>query len=136
MPFVLDSSVALTWILPDERREEVDLLCDRLATESAVVPPVWPLEVGNVLLVAVRRGRITQNEMDEALGYLRALPVEVDTSSWEEALKECLVMAAKFGLTTYDASYVELARRRGLPLASLDRRLREACGTAGVEVLP
>jgi predicted nucleic acid-binding protein len=136
MPFVLDSSVALAWVLPDEANPTLDLLCDRLANYVALVPPVWPLEIGNLLLVAVKRGHLKAREVSQLVTELRALPLEIDTASTEQALESTLALAQKYDLTTYDASYLELAKRRDLPLATLDTRLRQACLSAKITLLP
>lgn len=136
MPFILDSSVALCWVLPDESSQAVDRLCDRLADDVAVVPPVWPLEIGNALLVGVRRGRLTSRELSRLVSAIRALPVEIDSASTARSLAETLVIAERYDLTTYDASYIELAKRRGVALATLDQRLRKACSLAKVALLP
>jgi predicted nucleic acid-binding protein len=136
MPFVFDSSVALAWVLPDEINRDTDALCDRLTYDTALVPPIWPLEIGNVLLVAMRRGRIGQSESQQILAKLRALPISVDAISTEQGFDTTFHLAASYELTTYDAAYLELAQRRELPLATLDNRLRAACVSAGVSVLP
>ncbi|MEX2492180.1 MAG: type II toxin-antitoxin system VapC family toxin [Nitrospirales bacterium] len=136
MPFVLDSSVALGWILPDKTNSTLDALCDRLTDDIALVPPVWPLEVGNVLLIAVKRGRLAAKDVSQLARELRALPVEIDAASTERAMEETLALAKKYDLTTYDASYLELAQRRHLPLATLDTKLRQACLSANMLVLP
>ena len=136
MGFVLDSSVALAWLLPDEGNTAVDALADRLERESADVPAIWSLEVGNALLTAMRRTRIDMADVETSLAALAALPIRPDRSVETEALTAVVALAACHGLTTYDASYVELAQRRRLPLATLDRKLREACAAAGVAVLP
>ena len=135
MAFVLDCSVALAWVLPDEGSAYADALLERLVAEGAVVPPVWPLEVGNVLLVALRRRRIRQTEFEPLLERLKRLPIEVDLGTTDHAFAGVLVLAAQHGLTTYDAAYLELARRRRLPLATLDKQLRSACRAAKIEVL-
>jgi predicted nucleic acid-binding protein len=135
MSFVLDSSVALAWVLPDEGSPYADELLERLITEGAVVPPIWPLEIGNVLLVALRRGRIHQQEFEVMVERLARLPIEIDIEATDHALAAVLVLAAQLGLTTYDAAYLDLAQRRKLPLATLDNRLRNACATAQLEVL-
>ena len=136
MPFVLDSSVALAWVLPDEANPQLDRVCDRLTDDIALVPPVWPLEIGNVLLIAVKRGRLTARDVSLLITELRALPVEIDATSTERAVEETLSLARKYELTTYDASYLELAKRRGMPLATLDPKLRQACVLAKITVLP
>ncbi len=135
MSFVIDSSVALAWVLPDEGNPYVDGLLERLIAEGAVVPPIWPLEIGNVLLVALRRGRIRQEEFETMIERLAHLPIEVDIEATDHALAGVLLLAAELGLTTYDAAYLDLAQRRNLPLATLDKRLRSACTTAKLKVL-
>jgi len=135
MAFVLDCSVTLAWVLPDEGNAYADGLLDRLVAEGAVVPPVWPLEVGNVLLVALRRRRIRQNELEPIIERLERLPIEIDIGATDHALAAVLVLAGQHGLTTYDASYLDLAQRRKLPLATLDKKLRGACRAAKVDVL-
>jgi predicted nucleic acid-binding protein len=135
MSFVLDSSVALAWVLPDEGNPYADELLERLISEGAVVPPIWPLEIGNVLLVALRRGRIRQEEFEAMVERLTRLPIEVDIEATDHALAGVLLLAAQLGLTTYDAAYLDLAQRRNLPLATLDKRLRAACDAAKLEVL-
>lgn len=135
MSFVLDSSVALAWVLPDEGNVYADELLERLIADGAVVPPIWPLEIGNVLLVALRRGRIRQEEFEAIVDRLARLPIEIDNEATDHALASVLLLAAGLGLTTYDAAYLDLAQRRNLPLATLDRRLRSASTTANLEVL-
>jgi len=136
MPFVLDSSVALAWVLPDEANPTLDHLCDRLTDDVALVPPVWPLEIGNVLLIAVKRGRLTAKDVSQLVTELRALPLEIDAASTERALEDTLALARKHDLTTYDASYLEIAKRRDMPLATLDTKLRKACLSAKITLLP
>ncbi|MGH8647175.1 MAG: type II toxin-antitoxin system VapC family toxin [Gammaproteobacteria bacterium] len=135
MAFVLDTSVALAWVLTDEGNEAIDALCDRLRYERVLVPQIWPLEVGNALLVAVRRGRIAHEDMERLVSELAALPIEVDSDTGKQAFGEVLKLASRLGLSTYDAAYLELATRLKLPLATLDKDLRAACRTARVEVL-
>jgi len=136
MAFVLDSSVALAWLLPDGGSDATDALADRLAQESVLVPSIWPLEVGNALLMAQRRSRITDDDLTRLATALSALPIEVDQAADRPALGALLQLARQLGLTTYDAAYVELAKRRELPLATLDARLRQACLGVRVPVLP
>lgn len=133
MAFVLDSSVALSWLLPDEAAERTDALADRLEHESAHVPAIWPLEVGNALLTAMRRKRLTEADFERCFAALSALPIETDSNA---GLGQVLKMARRFGLTSYDAAYLELAERRNLPLATLDDKLRSACKSLKVPVLP
>lgn len=135
MPLVLDCSVALAWILPDEDEHRVAALLERLATDGAIVPEVWPLEVANALLVAQRRRRLKENDIERALGDLAALPIRVDQETHQHALGATLSLAREYKLTSYDAAYLELARRTRLPLATLDKKLRSASRAAGIELL-
>ena len=134
--FVLDASIALSWCFADEASPETLGLLDRLETESAIVPELWLLEVGNVLLGAERRGRITQAGVTEFLNLLAALEIDVDAETAMRADREILTLAREHRLTTYDASCLELAMRLGLPLASKDQPLREAAEKLGLTILP
>ena len=133
---VLDSSTALAWMLPAESSAESDALLDRIAEAGAVVPGLWRLETANGLLMAERRGRITLAERQEALSILADLPIQTDPHTAGHAWTETLALAAARNLTVYDASYLELAMRAGLPLASFDRALREAAAGCGVRLQP
>ena len=133
MAFVLDSSVTLAWLLPDEANERTDAIADRLEQENAYVPSIWPLEVGNALMTALRRKRISHAEFDRCVSALSALPIEVDTTA---GLADVLLIAQRFGLTSYDAAYLDLAQRRGFALATLDEKLRQACKALKVSILP
>ena len=133
MSFVLDSSVALAWLLQDEANERTDALADRLEQENAHVPPIWSLEVGNALMMAMRRKRISEAEFDRCIAAVSVLPIEEDPPA---ALAGVLSIARRFSLTSYDAAYLELAQRRGFPLATLDEKLRQACKALKVAVLP
>lgn len=135
MTFVLDSSVAVAWVLPDEDSVDVDAIAARLESEPAIVPVIWPLEVHNALLVAQRRARIAHKQLDAALRALSDLAIEVDHDVSMASTGRALSLAAELGLSVYDASYLELAARQNIPLASIDRRLRVACKTANITVL-
>ena len=135
--FVLDCSVAVAWLLEDERIPEADAFLDRLeGGGEAVVPGLWRLELGNVLAGAERRGRIGATGIARCLGLLARLPIVTDRDTEERALREILELSRGEYLTAYDAAYLELAMRRGLPLATLDRSLARAARRAGVDVLP
>lgn len=136
MAFVLDSSVVLAWMLPDESGAAVHALADRLEKETAVAPAIWPLEVRNALLTAHRRKRLTDKDLDRLLAIVRALPIEIETSMADDALSSIVQLAREHALTIYDAAYLELARRRGLSLATLDAKLIGACQELGVQTLP
>ena len=136
MSFVLDSSVVLAWLLPDETNEAADRLADRLEQEFASVPAIWALELTNALLMAQRRGRIKDDELDRFISAVLALPIEIDRDSVGPGMSAILALARKLGLTAYDAAYLELAKRQGLPLATLDMKLRQACVAVNVQFLP
>lgn len=136
MAFVLDSSVALAWLLPDEGSDAVDELADQVAAETILVPAVWRLEVGNALLTALRRERLARKDVGRLLALVAALPVEQDLPLDDAAYSRVMAIAERYGLTSYDAAYLELAQRRGVALATLDARLRQASANAGVAVMP
>lgn len=134
--FVLDCSVAVAWCIEDEAAAETDALMERAASEGALAPGLWPLELGNVLLQAVRRRRLEAAQAMARLELLRRLPIRIDDTTAERAWREILALARSESLTTYDAAYLELALRLGLPLATRDRELRQAAERNGVELLP
>jgi predicted nucleic acid-binding protein len=131
---VLDASVALAWAFEDEEDGYPDLVLDSLAEAKAHVPAVWPLEVGNALLVAERRGRLNQAATVQFLALLRQLPIVVEPERPERIWGEILALAREQGLSTYDASYLHLAMRRGFSLATNDELLRQAAVRAGVSL--
>jgi predicted nucleic acid-binding protein len=132
---VLDSSAALAWIYGDETTEPIRRLFDLVADEGAVVPALWRLEVANSLTVAVRRGRIDSSFRRAALGDLEVLDITTDQRTDSSAWSETLNLADRFRLTVYDAAYLELAQRRGLPLATLDDELGTAAAALGLRLL-
>lgn len=135
MSFVLDASVALAWIFEDEATAGAEVILDRVAADGAVVPPVWPLEVGNALQTAVRRGRIGPAYRDAALAEFGALPITLDNDALRHAWTTSLALADAHGLSLYDATYLDLAERRQLPLATLDGALRRAAERLGRPLL-
>ena len=132
MTFVLDASVALAWLFPDERTAYTEMVRSRLASGAAIVSAVWPLEVANGLLVAQRRGRVSHPEV---LQLLLQLPITVQSLSQAHAWGQVLAIARSQNLTAYDASYLEIALREGLPLATQDTDLLAAAGRIGVPTL-
>jgi predicted nucleic acid-binding protein len=127
--FVLDVSVSLAWCFHDEGTAQTWAVLDRLRQESAVVPSLWHLETANVLTLAERRGRLSE-------AAVQRLPIAVDPETSERALREILILARGEELTSYDAAYLELALRSGLPLAIKDRILERAACRMGVVLLP
>jgi predicted nucleic acid-binding protein len=130
----LDASAAIAWCFKDEASPRSYARLDRVRAEGAVVPELWHLEVANVLLQAERRGRILAEDVGERLQLLAELPLEIDHETMSRALRETLALARAEGLTTYDAAYLELAVRRGLPLATKDRALIRSGRRLGVAI--
>jgi predicted nucleic acid-binding protein len=133
--FVLDCSVALAWFLPGERSAATDALLDQATEVGALVPGLWRLEVGNVLLIAERKGRIARTHRLTALAALRYLSIRIDPETSDQAWSGTMELAAEHGLTLYDAAYLELGLRAGLPIATLDQALAQAARSVGVVVL-
>jgi predicted nucleic acid-binding protein len=106
-----------------------------LAESSAVVPSIWPLDVVNVLLVAERKNRISESDSICFLTLLAQLPIVVEHETPEEMMKDILALGRTNGLSSYDASYLDFAMRKGLSLATLDNRLIEAARKVGVPIL-
>jgi len=134
--FVLDCSIAAAWYLIDEATAETDKLLMRTRLEPVVVPQLWHIELGNVLLQAERRKRVTAAQVTAALDEAALLPIETDNYMTSFAWKETLTLARAEKLTAYDATYLELAMRKGAALATRDETLREAAKRNGVAVLP
>jgi predicted nucleic acid-binding protein len=132
---VIDSSVALTWCFEDEASPKSDALFEQVRDEGAVVPGLWHLEVANVLLQAEKRGRITAADITMRLELIAELPIDTDNETTARAWREILALARVEGLTTYDAAYLELAIRRGLPLLTKDQALIAAAQRTGVAVI-
>ena len=131
---ILDASVTLAALFPDERGTLTDALLDRIGASQPVVPGHWILEVTNGLLLAGRRGRLRPDEDLEVLDRLADLRVQVDGETSDHGWRETLLLARRYGLTTYDAAYLELAARLGAPLATTDADLARAAGDLGVVV--
>jgi predicted nucleic acid-binding protein len=135
MSLVLDPSLALSWYFEDERTPATDALLDRVVDEGAAVPGLWRLEIANGLRSAIRRKRIDKVFRDRAIAQLARLPITVDPDTDRYAWTTTIQLADRFGLTPYDAAYLELAQRLTLPLATLDEQLRAAAAELGVVLL-
>lgn len=135
MSLVLDSSVTLASIYQSETTPEILAVLDRVAESGAWVPSLWRLEVANILEMGVRKGRSDGAFRDAALADLAELPITVDPETGRHAWGATAKLAARHRLTIYDAAYLELARRRGIPLATLDRDLRAAASAEDVALL-
>lgn len=135
MSYVVDASVTLTWCLPGEETERTTALHHRLREGGVYVPHIWPLETANILVLAVRDGRLEEEEFADAVALLQAIDVTVDQPSLNHVLDATVPLARRQAITTYDASYVELAARLDLPLATNDREMARAARAIGIEIL-
>ena len=135
MSFVIDSSATLAWVYGEEPTAAISEVLARLTDRGAWVPSLWRLEVANVLEMNVRRGRHDATFRDAALADLTILPIYLDEETDRHAWGDTARLAARYRLTLYDAAYLELAQRRGLPLATLDEDLRRAASAEGLTLL-
>lgn len=135
MSFVVDSSVALSWCFEDERTPTTKALLIDVGESGAHVPQHWPLEVMNGLIMAERRKRITAATRKLLGGFLHALPLEIDNDTLFQLWDATQTLAAPYKLTIYDAAYLELAQRKDLPLATLDKELRKAARHLDIPLL-
>jgi len=133
---VVDASIALTWCFEDEVTKATEAVGAQVDADGAVVPNLWRLEIANILLLAERRGRLDKPGVELRLGLLAALPISIDAETDEHAWNDTILLARAERLTLYDAAYLELAIRRDVALASLDRDLRRAARRMGVAVVP
>jgi predicted nucleic acid-binding protein len=132
--FVVDNSIVMAWCFEDERNEYADSVLECLAAGEAFVPAIWPLEVGNVLLVAERKKRLSEASIIRFLNLVNNLPITVEQETPERMLKEILSLARENGLSTYDASYLDLAMRLGLPVSTKDKVLLKAAKKCQIPV--
>ena len=126
---VIDASIAAAWLFDDEDDRRAAAALTRIETDAALVPQLWHLEVRSALLAAERRGRIRADEIDDRLRFLQELPVRTDA---EPNLGDAFALARTRRLSFYDALYLELARRRGAALATLDAALARAAAAEGI----
>jgi predicted nucleic acid-binding protein len=135
MSFVIDNSVVLAWCFEDEQTPTIMALLDRVTETGAVAPQLWPIEALNGLLTAERRGRIGADTRQRLAGFLRELPIDIDDETASRVWSTTALLAESHQLTAYDATYLELARRLGLPLATSDEALIAAAQVVGVSLL-
>jgi predicted nucleic acid-binding protein len=136
MSVVVDSSATLAWVYADETTKAINEVFAGVNERGAWVPALWRLEVANVLEMGVRRGRHDAAFRDATLEDLALLPIGVDPDTDRHAWGATMRLANRHKLTVYDAAYLELAQRRGLPLATLDKDLRQAAKAEGVVLRP
>ena len=133
--FVIDNSVVMSWCFKDESSRYADTILDSLVESTAVVPSIWPLEVVNVLLVAERKNRLSEADSIRFITLLSQLPISVQQVQPEGVMIEILSLAREHKLSSYDASYLNLAMSKGLPIATLDKGLRSAAKKTQVPIL-
>ena len=134
-PFVLDNSVVMSWCFKDEENQYADNVLDYLSDATALVPSVWPLEVMNILLVAERRKRLSEADSVRFISLLSQLPISVEYESPERIMRELLSFARENNLSSYDASYLDLSMRNGIPIATLDNQLLAVARKVDVQIL-
>jgi predicted nucleic acid-binding protein len=135
MPLVVDASVALAWALPDESSPYADAVLAVVEQEGLRVPDLWAREIANGLAVAYLRKRITSTDEKAFLAALSRLSIEVEeTSAALTVIRDGTAAALRYGLTAYDAAYVDLAARERLTLATLDTAMRKAAEQSGVTI--
>ena len=135
MSFVLDTSVTMRWFFGDGKRSELAYaakVLDALKTDDAIVPVTWGLEVANVIARAEAKELVTEARSGAFLDMLDGVNIETDAATFTHALSDTLQLARRYKLSAYDASYLELALRRGIALATLDEDLQKAAKKAGV----
>ncbi len=135
MSVVLDASMAVTWLFENEHSEASHAVLHRVALEGALVPSIWRLEVANVLRNALRRGRCDERHAERSLKRLERLPIRPDEETFTQAWSATRKLSLQDDLTLYDAAYLELAIRAGLPLASCDDALLAAAERRKLPVL-
>lgn len=134
MSFVLDTSVTMAWLFEDEATRTTEAILDRLKTEEALVPTLWTYEVGNVLLMAERRKRITEAQGRRFTQLLGSLPIRISDSHLNSLWSNAVVVARENNLTVYDGTYLDLAMREGIPLATRDKALKTAAKKLGIAI--
>jgi len=132
--FVIDNSVVMAWYFEDEASDYTVSVLESLSKYDCIVPSVWPLEVANTLIVGERRGRATEARAARFIALLDALPIHVDPETIKHALSDTLQLAREHTLSSYDAAYLELAMREGVPLATQDKALKKAALNCGVKI--
>jgi len=133
--FVVDNSVVMAWCFQDETSQYADAILDSLEVFKAIVPSIWPLEVGNVLLVAERRKRLSEADSARFIALLTELPIMIEQESPERMMREILALAREHQISSYDASYLDLAMRKGVPIATLDDGLIKAAELSQVPIM-
>jgi predicted nucleic acid-binding protein len=134
MRLVIDCSVAASWYLPDEANDYTESILDYVANNGAWVPSLWYVELMNVLLMAEKRKRVRNEDIDSSLIEIIKLPLHVDNTNNSDWMQRIALLSRQHMLTAYDATYLELAIRKSSPLATQDRQLIKAAKSSGIAV--
>ncbi len=135
--FVLDNSISMRWLLESEKTSDqryAEAVLKSLVDADALIPNLWHLEATNVLLGAEKRREIEAGEIERFISQLENLPLHVDPLTSHQSFNRIMALSRIYKLSSYDAAYLELAIREGLPLATLDKDLRKAAKKADVEL--
>ena len=133
---VLDCSILAAWVLTDEASAEADKLLEQVVVQGAIAPSILSFEIMNVLIQAEKRGLITSAQVSAQLSLVGNLPLDIVSDPSSASFSAIVPVAQAHSLTSYDAAYLELAMREGLPLATTDKALRRAASKVGLAVLP
>jgi predicted nucleic acid-binding protein len=125
----------MSWCLKDETDDYSESILALLLTGEGVLPSICMFEVANVLLVAERKKRITKADSSQFVYLLQSLPIHLDPEPSTHIVLELVALGRQYGLSAYDAAYLELAMREGLPMATRDKALRHAASKCGVKVI-
>jgi len=134
--FVLDTSVAAAWFFADEITEQTDQLRERAVKYGIVVPALWFFEIGNAFRMGEKRKRILIDDIGLHINFIKALRITTDDKPLANVVADLLLLSKAHDLTVYDAAYLELALRCGLPLATKDNALRQAAQPLSIKILP
>lgn len=135
--FVLDNSIAMRWLLASDKSADqkyAELVLKSLIEANALVPNLWHLEAANVLLGAEISGDLDTGEIEGFISQLENLPIQLDLLTAHQAFSRTFALARAFKLSSYEAAYLELAIREGVPMATLDKKLLKSAKKAGVEI--
>jgi len=133
---VVDNSVVMAWLFEDEISAYADHILDQLPDLNLLVPAIWILEANNVLLVAEKRGKLSNEDIYHFLNLLMQLPIEVVVEDYRRSMQRILALGKSNEISAYDAAYLDLAIQNVCPLATLDNKLIEAAKKCGVPLFP
>jgi predicted nucleic acid-binding protein len=131
---VVDASAAMPWGFTDEADDAADALLDRVSRDGAVVPAIWPYEIAGVLAVGIRRGRINAQDARDFARFLQSLPIRIEAAPQITEIRPLFELAGRWGVSAYDAAYLQLARRQRFALATRDERLATIARRRGIAV--